>query len=161
MQLRFIFFLIIILASTLVRATELSALKTGPDALKAYLENNKWLIVMLWASDCVACNKEAHQYVEFHEFHHDIDATVLGISLDGSDQTAARRFIDKHNIQFPNLITDFASASLWFENLTGQQFWGTPGFLIYDPAGELRAQQIGAVPVGLIEDFITKNASAD
>jgi hypothetical protein len=161
MRLRFIIVLTFFLVSTFVRATELSTLKTGPDALDDHLGNGKWLIVMLWASDCVACNKEAFQYVEFHEFHHDIDAGVLGISLDGSNQSAASRFIDKHNIQFPNLITDFTSASIWFENLTGQQFWGTPGFLIYDPAGELRAQQIGAVPVNLIEDFIAKNSTAN
>lgn len=161
MRLRFTIILIFFLVSTFVRATEPSALKIGPDALDDYLGNGKWLIVMLWASDCVACNKEAYQYVEFHEFHHDIDARVLGISLDGSDQAAANRFIEKHNIPFPNLIADFTSASRWFNDLTGQQFWGTPGFLIYDPAGELRAQQIGAVPVSLIEDFIAKNSTAD
>lgn len=155
------FLLILLLASALARAGELSTLKTDRDAIDAYLDKGKWLIVMLWASDCVACNKEAYQYVEFHEFHHETDARVLGISLDGSNQAAAQEFIQKHDVSFPNLITDFASASRWFEKLTGQEFWGTPGFLIYDPAGELRAQQIGAVPISLIEDFIARNSATD
>lgn len=153
--------MLLCLVSISARSAELSTLKTGPSALVDYQEQGKWLIVMLWASDCVACNNEAHQYVTFHEFHHKTDAKVLGISLDGSDRAAAQGFIEKHGVPFPNLITDFTTGSRWFENLTGQQFWGTPGFLIYDPAGELRAQQIGAVPVNLIEDFIAKNSTAD
>ena len=48
----------------------------------------------------------------------------------------------------------------WFENLTGQEFWGNPGFLIYDPAGDLRAQQIGAAPRDLIDKFIAGNSPA-
>ncbi len=47
------------------------------------------------------------------------------------------------------------------ESLTGQQFRGTPGFLIYGPSGELRAQQIGAVPVNLIENFIANNSTTN
>jgi thiol-disulfide isomerase/thioredoxin len=155
-----IFFLLFVLSS-LVRAAELNALRPGPAALEEYLERGKWLVVMLWASDCIACNREAYQYVEFHEFHNDSDARVLGISLDGGDQAAAQSFIEKHNVSFPNLITDFDIGSRWFENLTGQHFWGTPGFLIFDSTGELRAQQIGAVPVNLIEEFIASNSTAN
>jgi peroxiredoxin len=154
-------FLLLLLVSTITRPAELAPLNVDPAALDAYHENGKWLIVMLWASDCVECNREAHQYVEFHESHHDSDARVLGVSLDGSNQAAAQKFIEKHQVPFPNLITDFGKGSRWFETLTGQQFWGTPGFLIFDQSGELRAQQIGAVPVNLIEDFIANNSTAD
>ena len=84
---------------TAVRPAELTALKPDAAALDAYLANGKWLIVMLWASDCVACNQEAHQYVKFHETHYQDDARVLGISLDGDDQTAAAGFIEKHSFR--------------------------------------------------------------
>ncbi len=143
-----------------VATAELAAFKAGPAALDGYAAEGKWLVVMLWASDCVACNREARQYIDFHEFHHDVDASVLGISLDGNDQLAAQKFIDRHEVSFPNLISDYESAGSWFEGLTGQQFRGTPGFLIIDPKGELRAQQIGAVPVELIEQFIKANSPA-
>ena len=143
-----------------VVTAELPAFKAGPAALDGYAAQGKWLVVMLWASDCVACNREARQYIDFHEFHRDVDASVLGISLDGSDQLAAQKFIDRHEVSFPNLISDYESAGSWFEGLTGQQFRGTPGFLIIDPKGELRAQQIGAVSVELIEQFIKANSPA-
>ena len=98
-----------------------------------YLGKGKWLVVMMWASDCHICNREAHQYVDFHMIHSDTDATVLGISLDGENhKNEALGFIKKHS--------------------------GTPTFLIYSPKGELKAAQAGAVPTELIEDFIKKNS---
>jgi len=161
MHRRLLVFVLLLAASSFSRSAELEPLEPGSAALDGYLGKGKWLIVMLWASDCAACNREAYQYVDFHEFHHDSDARVLGVSLDGGDQVAARKFIEKHQVSFPNLITDFNTGSRWFESLTGQQFWGTPGFLIFDQTGELRAQQIGAVPVNLIEDFIAQNSAGN
>lgn len=134
--------------------------KGNPQVLENYTGKGKWLIVMLWASDCYICNKEAHQYVDFHLIHADEDATVLGISLDGeSRKKEAENFIEKHNIDFPNLIAEPEYVSAMYKNLTDQFFSGTPTFLIFSPDGKLKATQAGAVPTSLIEDFIKKNSS--
>jgi peroxiredoxin len=126
--------------------------------LENYTGKGKWLVVMMWASDCHICNREAHQYVDFHMVHSDTDATVLGISLDGeSRKKEARKFIKKHSIDFPNLIAEPEYVSGLYLELTGQNFAGTPSFLIFSPEGELKAAQAGAVPTILIEDFIKKN----
>ncbi|MDH5368519.1 MAG: TlpA family protein disulfide reductase [Gammaproteobacteria bacterium] len=126
--------------------------------LENYTGKGKWLIVMMWASDCHICNIEAHQYVDFHMIHSDNDATVLGISLDGDSQKKeARKFIKKHSIDFPNLIAEPEYVSNLYRELTGQIFAGTPSFLIFSPDGELKAAQAGAVPTILIEEFIKKN----
>ena len=124
-----------------------------------YLGKGKWTIVMMWASDCHICNREAHQYVDFHMIHSDTDATVLGISLDGeSRKKEAEKFIKKHSVDFPNLIAEPEPVSSFYQKLTGQFFSGTPTFLIYSPTGELKAAQAGAVPTALIEDFMKKNS---
>ncbi len=156
---KFFIFCLLMLSSGLAASGELIAFKPGPSALDNYLGTGKWLVVKIWASDCVVCNSEAHQYVDFHEFHKDDDATVLGISLDGGNRTAAQSFIQRHDVNYPNLITDYTTGGRWFADLTGQRFAGTPGFLIYDPGGVLRAQQIGAVPTELIEKFIASNST--
>lgn len=132
--------------------------KGKPQVLENFTGKGKWLVVMIWASDCHICNREAHQYVDFHMIHSDTDATVLGISVDGeSRKKHAEKFIKKHSIDFPNLIAEPAHVSALYQNLTGQFFAGTPSFLIFSPDGELKAAQAGAVPTTLIEDFITKN----
>lgn len=129
-----------------------------PQVLENYTGKGKWLIVMMWASDCYICNREAHQYVDFHMIHSDTDATVLGISLDGENRKKeAKKFIKKHSVDFPNLIAEPEYVSALYRELTGQFFAGTPTFLIYSPEGELKAAQAGAVPTTLIEDFIKKN----
>ena len=47
-----------------------------------------------------------------------------------------------------------------YMNLTQEQFRGTPTILLYDPSGQLRAAQPGAVPVSSIEAYIARNTSA-
>jgi len=133
-----------------------------PDSIDNFSGEGKWLVVMLWASDCHICNMEAHQYVDFHFVHSDTDATVLGISLDGmANKVAAEEFIKKHNINFPNLIGEpEAVANLFFE-LTGVSWRGTPTFLIYSPKGKLMIQQIGAVPTDLIESFMASQKETE
>ena len=51
-------------------------------------------------------------------------------------------------------LLTFRSGAAGFYDLTGEHWAGTPSFLIYSPAGRLMVQQIGAVPVSLIEKFI-------
>ncbi|TNF95103.1 MAG: TlpA family protein disulfide reductase [Gammaproteobacteria bacterium] len=129
-------------------------------SIEDFSGKGKWLIVMLWASDCHVCNSEAHQYIDFHTAHSDLDATVLGISLDGEKKKQdAEGFIDKHSVNFPNLIGEPEDVANLFTSLTGAPWIGTPTFLIYTPQGELKAQQVGAAPAHLIEEFIQENTT--
>ncbi len=125
-----------------------------------YKNKGNWLVVMLWASDCHVCNQEAHEYVAFHNAHSKKDAQVLGISLDGENAKAeAVKFIQRHNINFPNLIAEPEVVAQMYQALTGNAWVGTPTFLVYGPDGELRGQQAGAVPTSIIESFISKEAT--
>jgi peroxiredoxin len=123
--------------------------------------NGKWLVVMIWASDCHICNTEVPEYMAFHETHKDKDASVLGISMDGeSGKKEAMAFLDRHLVNFPSLIGETAAVTALYGQLTGSFLAGTPAFLIYAPSGELAAKQIGAVPVPLIEEFMAANSKA-
>ncbi len=128
--------------------------------IEDFTGKGKWLVVMIWASDCHICNREAHQYVDFHMIHSDTDATVLGVSIDGADgKKDAEKFIAKHSIDFPNLIGEADYVASLYYDLTGQYFRGTPTILIYSPKGELMAADAGAVPTELIEAFINKHST--
>lgn len=130
--------------------------------LDEYTGQGKWTVVMLWASDCSACNAEAKHYVQFHHDHKDKDAIMLGVSMDGRDKQAdAEAFIQRHGVDFTNLIEAPENVARLYSGLTGQGWVGTPSFLVFSPAGELRAAQVGAVPVKLIEDFIARESAAD
>jgi peroxiredoxin len=126
--------------------------------LSEYTGKGKWLIVMIWASDCHICNAEVKNYITFHKKHKDKDASILGISVDGWEfKDKAEGFIKKHNVNFPNLIAAPIVVDHLYELQTGKNLFGTPSFLVYSPSGELKAEQSGAVPTNLIEEFISNS----
>ncbi|HEC18060.1 MAG TPA: TlpA family protein disulfide reductase [Gammaproteobacteria bacterium] len=127
--------------------------------LNDYTGKGKWTVVMIWASDCHVCNAEAENYDAFHRAHKDKDAVILGVTLDGSEKKPeAEKFIQRHKVSFDNLIGEPQTVMGLYTQLTGQPWVGTPTFLVYSPSGELRAAQVGAVPVKLIESFIEKES---
>lgn len=123
-----------------------------------YRAEGKWLVVMVWASNCPVCNREASQYSDFHLMHADEDARILGISLDGwAGREDARAFVDRHQVLFDNVVVDPEIFIPWYEHTAGTRWLGTPTFMLYDSDGILRARQAGAVPVYRIEQFIDAN----
>ena len=147
------------MAATTVSANINAGILKGFDGslhtLNEYTGKGKWTVVMIWASDCHACNAEAKQYVKFHNEHKDKDATILGISLDGEmKKSEANAFIERHGVTFPNLIEEPEKIENLYASISGQRWVGTPSFLVYSPKGELLAAQIGAVPTSIIESFI-------
>ena len=129
-----------------------------PASIGSYTGNGKWLAVMFWASDCHVCNVEAKNYADFHNRHHNRDASILGVSLDGTNKAAAEQFIRRHKLTFPNLIGESDLVALQYTSLVGETAFGTPSFLLYNPQGELVASQLGAVRVEKIEAFIDSHS---
>lgn len=131
-----------------------------PESIEDHQVTGKWLIVMLWASDCPACNKEASEYVDFHLRHREHDATMLGISLDGQARiNEAKDFVQRHEVVFSNLLAEWDSLADYYEQLTQTPWIGTPSFLVFGPDGNLEAKQTGAVPVDIIEMFLDQYGS--
>jgi len=158
-----IFYILLLLTSLLpvsvFGSTILKDFKGEFHTVDDYKNEGRWLIVMLWASDCHVCNQEAHEYVKFHSAHTNKDAQMLGISLDGeSTKAEAIKFMQKHKINFPSLIGEPEIIAQMYQNLTGNAWVGTPTFLVYGPDGALRGQQVGAVPTSVIESFIASES---
>ena len=156
-KIRFFWLLLAALTMPLTVQAELASFEDGL-SVDRYKADGKWLVVMIWASDCPICNQEIDSYKEFHEAHKGNDARVLGISLDGeSGKQAARDFMQRHAVNFPSLIGEPLEVAAMYSEQTGLSFRGTPTFLVYNPKGELSAQQVGAVPTELIVHHIENN----
>ena len=131
-----------------------------PRELSEFTGQGAWTIVMFWASDCHVCNAEIHQYVLFHDEHQSNQAGILGISLDGkAGKAQAQGFVDRHMVDFPNLIGEPDVVARLYSGLAGEPWLGTPTFLVFAPDGKLRARQVGAVPATLIERFIERESA--
>jgi peroxiredoxin len=159
-QISWFFMLFFFVPLTAMAQNELVNFNGKPGELEKYLGQGKWSIVMIWAHNCHICNQEVHQYISFHEKHHKSDAQVIGLSVDGKEYLQqAETFIKRHNLNFTSLIGEPEVVARFFEELTGEAWFGTPTFLVYNPKGELRAQQVGAVPTELIENFIQREST--
>jgi len=153
--------LLALVAGSAAAAPPLQDFDGQPRRLGEFASDGRWLVVMVWASDCHVCNAEASHYVEFHERHKGRDASVLGIAIDGyAGRDAARQFVERNHVTFPNLLGEAEDVQRWYEQETGEPFFGTPTFLIIAPGGAIAAKQAGAVPVQLIENFIAANAAS-
>lgn len=117
--------------------------------------DGQWLIVMIWAHDCEVCDREVGDYEQFHQRHADGNARVVGVTLDGAEYRAqALDFVRRHDLSFTNLIGEPEAVAGYYQIVTGSRWIGTPSFLIYGPDGELKAKQVGAVEVEIVENFI-------
>ncbi|WP_455366593.1 TlpA family protein disulfide reductase [Kaarinaea lacus] len=153
--------MLVLITLPVVAAEKFQDFQGNPKGIADYIGKGKWLVVMLWASDCHVCNQEAHQYIKFHQDHMDKDAQVLGISLDGAaKKNDAREFLKRHQVNFPSLIGEPVQVASMYQELTGDTWIGTPSFMVYTPKGELLGAQAGAVPVSVIESFIERESAA-
>ena len=117
-----------------------------------YIGKGKWVIVVVWAHNCPICNREIDQMAFFHAAHRKKDAMVLGISIDGySGRAKAKAFIDRHTLNFPNLLADIPVIVDYFGE---GDFLGTPTYYIYTPAGKKVKEVIGPMSQEDAERFI-------
>lgn len=116
-----------------------------------YLGKGKWTVVVIWSVDCPICKKDIFHMAFFHDEHRNRDATVLGISIDGTGETKRiREFIRNQSLGFPNLIGTTDTP----EQLSRKSFVGTPTYFIFDPKGEFRAQIVGPATQSQMEGYI-------
>ena len=150
----------LLLATTVAAAPGLRDFQGQARDLQEFTGSGRWLVVMIWASDCPICNREIGQYVELHRTHGGRELDLLGVSIDGAAREFdAEFFIERYGVEFPNLIGEPETVAGLFASRTGAGFRGTPTFLLFDPEGGLRAAQAGAVPAPAILAFIERAGS--
>jgi peroxiredoxin len=126
-------------------------------SLSDYIGKGKWIVVMIWANDCHACNKEAGGYVALHNKHKKDRAELLGISVDGTNVKAAKSFVKRHGVPFENLIISRAEMDVFLQKYIGKHFIGTPSFMVFSRKGKFEGFQPGAIPASVLDQYLIKN----
>lgn len=137
--------------------TEVQTLDGKYTTLSQQFEKDKWTLVMFWTTDCGICKREYPAMSEFHKQHKDIDAKVIGVSLDGySNIDEIKSHIDEMPIEFDNLVGDVSVIAFNYQTATEEAFRGTPTFLMFNPQGQLVAHNPGPVTIEILENFIKR-----
>jgi peroxiredoxin len=132
---------------------ELRGLDGKPRNVNEFIGQGKWAIVVVWAYDCLICDREIDQMAAFYKDHQDKDAIVLGVSIDGVEQIdLSRRFVAKHKLPFENLVAEPEQGVM--TQFDGSPFIGTPTHYFYDPKGRIVARKVGPLARKDIEEFI-------
>lgn len=122
-----------------------------------YIGHGKWTLVNIWSPTCIQCVVEMPDLNKFHLEHRNVDATVLGITIDypsfayGKKDLAAA-FIKKYGIEFPVLMGDQELAS----KVAGKHLKAIPTTYFFHPDGHLAARWPGVVNQKDLETFIQR-----
>ncbi len=126
--------------------------------LSAYFEPGKWTMFMMWTTYCGICRAQYPIVSAFHDKHKDIDAKVVGISLDGfAEVDKVRRYVADKPMTFVSTIAEVEAISKAYKAITREAFSGTPTYLLFDAHGALIAHVPGELTMADVEQFIADN----
>jgi len=152
-------FLILVTASITQAANwlEVRTIEGKFTTLSQHFEEGKWTLVMLWTTNCGICISEYPLISEFHNKHKDIDAKVIGVSLDGYAQLdTITNHIDEMPMTFDNLIGELTVVAFNYETSTEESLLGTPTYMMFNPQGQLVGHNPGPVKLEALEKFIQR-----
>ncbi|MBM3995988.1 MAG: TlpA family protein disulfide reductase [Planctomycetes bacterium] len=124
----------------------------------------KVVIVDFWASNCDPCRKKFPFFVELHEKYAAKGLVVISVSVDPAVQleeniaegiAAAKRFIEKQQPPFRNLLLDESAATV----TKHFGFKGLPFYYFFDRKGNwirFRAADPGGVPYDKLDELVVK-----
>ncbi len=124
-------------------------------SLNEFIGKGKWTVVNVWATACPYCRRELFDLVSFHDRHHLVDATVVGLALDLNsfgipDKDYLSNFASSYLIDYPVLLVSGHLAS----KVIGISINTVPMTFFYNPKGEMVYQLTGEITTKLLEDII-------
>jgi len=151
---------LLLTAVGVVNGMELQSIEDGaPVELENLTGHGKWTLVMIWATNCHICKIQKPDISAFHNEHKDIDAHVVGVALDGYDRVdAVVDYVKDNNVSFPNYVGNGAIIASHYFGMTEEMFRGTPTYLLFNPEGELLANNPGLLTVEALESFIARKS---
>jgi peroxiredoxin len=141
-----------------VAGMELQKLSGERVDLDDYRGTGKWLLVMIWATDCHICHQQKPLISDFHDKHQNSDAEVIGIALDGPSRSdEVKRYLETTKVTFPTLVGEMLIVSSHYLQLTEENLRGTPTYLLFSPDGELLGNNPGPLRISALEAFIARH----
>ena len=120
---------------TRLPAITLAALR-GSDTPARLSDLRGPLVISLWANYCGPCRREMPIYQRFHTAHHDVK--VLGIDYLDPNQDAARAFLKRYGVTYPN-VADVGGRSMRIAALPKIVLLDAQGHIAYQAFVEIKS----------------------
>jgi thiol-disulfide isomerase/thioredoxin len=125
----------------------LDDLDGSPVSLSDY--RGRWVIVNFWASWCPPCVRELPELARYQRANPGVQ--VLGINFEETSVEESRRFLERFELNFPNLKIG-STPLVPFEPLEG-----LPTTAIVSPAGEIVERHMGPVTAAHLETILRRH----
>jgi len=126
---------------------------TGTDLNGNPVDTSEWKgspgVINVWASWCSPCRAEAPELAAVHKRNPDVN--FLGLDTRDTD-AAARQFVKKYGIDYPNLPDPNGQLVLKFSGTLPPQ--AIPSTLLIDANGRVAGRFLGAVTAEELEDAL-------
>lgn len=123
------------------------------------MSKDKWTVFEIWASDCPAC-PDAVFYMKNLKKRYGHKVELIGVSVDGDHgdkgKAMAAAFMKKHQLTFPTLLGRTVEVDNFLYRFE-EDLYGTPSVLLFNPKGELRGIEVGAIISQDVIDFIEQD----
>lgn len=124
-------------------------------SLQSELQEGRWELVMFWATYCHVCKKDFKKIAKFMQENSSIPMTIVGVVTDGiEERSTADQLIEKHDLAYTHVITDYPESAKLYQEVTGQRLIGTPSYLLYDQSNKLVAFNANAIDLDSLEIFV-------
>jgi len=135
-----------ICASVQAADINLKSLAQHDVALSELIGDGKNTLVMVWSTDCPACEQQKPMIERFHTEFHQSKARVIGIAISTmKDLKEIHRLIETNQPSYSNFIAPAQTFLHEFRYVTGRDFKGTPTYIMFDSSGEPSAVAVGEV----------------
>ncbi|MEN9727375.1 MAG: Thiol-disulfide oxidoreductase ResA [Pseudomonadota bacterium] len=129
--------------------------------LAAEIAGGHFTYVFIWTTYCGVCKQEYPKLSAFHTRHTGQNAEVLGIAIDGeAERDKVQTFMAGKPFSFPTVMAEPEAMAVAFKAATGEEFTGTPTYLVFNPERELAGVHSGDLPAEALERFLTRHASS-
>nr|CAA6817318.1 MAG: Thiol-disulfide isomerase or thioredoxin [uncultured Thiotrichaceae bacterium] len=149
----------LLLFATAGSAMAITDMNGNNKQLQNMIGNGKWTVFEIWASDCPAC-PDAVFYMKNLKKRYGHKVELIGVSVDGDHgdkgKAMATAFMKKHQITFPTLLGRTVEVDNFLYGFE-EDLYGTPSLLLFNPKGELRGIEVGAIISQDVIDFIEQD----
>jgi len=144
--------LLILSSSSTAFAIDLVDTNGRPDRLKTSVISNDWTLVMLWAHDCIPCERQKPMIEQFYRQNKTRGLSVIGVSTDSKAlRIKAQETYRASKTSFTNYYYEGSDFRLAYGQFTGRDFLGTPTYMVYDSNGQLRGTHTGTLNRDMLE----------
>ena len=136
---------------------QLQSLTKKDISLNELVNNGKYNLVMIWSTDCVACEEQKPMIQAFHKDYSDTKANVIGIANDGmSLRRKIKKLIKKNNPSYDNYVASPKTFFSEFEIATGKKFRATPTYIMFDPQGQVLGVAVGQITRDTLDQIVSE-----